>query len=256
MNRRKPLYAMVYERLRSHLEDGVYQEGDQLPAEAELAKDLGVSLITVRRALQELADEGWLSRQPGRGTFVTRPARIDQPVAALTSFTSDMLALGIIPSSDVLRQEVVAATAQIARNLSIAEGEPVFRLQRVRKGNGVPLLLEDVCVPLGVCPELAEVDFRVQSLYKVLTDHGISLTKSEQEFEPVVLTDEQARLLQVPGGSPAFLRRAVSYQEHRLVEWVQSIYRKDRFRFVVETGQYSPKFLYISDKESSSKKSS
>ncbi|MCL6600236.1 MAG: GntR family transcriptional regulator [Alicyclobacillus macrosporangiidus] len=240
---RLPLYVKVHQHLLNLIEKGVYKEGEQLPPETELAKELNVSLITIRRAMQELAISGYVTRQPGRGTFVTKPNRIDQPVSALTSFTADMQAQGIVPSSTVLAQEVVPATEREASALSVEVGEDLFHLRRVRNGDNTPLLIESVYVPLSVCPGLIDRDFQIGSLYQALTDAGIRLTKSTQVFEPIILSDEESALLRVPKGSPAFLRQATSFQDDTPIEWVESIYRKDRFRFVVETGKYSPRLL-------------
>jgi len=240
---RLPLYVKVHQHLRNQLEEGVYKEDEQLPTEADLAKELNVSLITIRRAMQELATAGLIVRQAGRGTFVAKRHRIDQPVSALTSFTTDMEAQGIIPSSTLLAHEIVTASVREATALIVPEGTELFHLRRVRNGDGIPLLIESVYVPLHICPDLFHHDFQIGSLYQVLTDAGIRLTRSMQVFEPVVLTDEACALLCQPPATPALLRGATSYQNDIAIEWVESFYRKDRFRFVIETGQYTPKLL-------------
>jgi GntR family transcriptional regulator len=243
MSRNIPLYIKVQDQLLSKIQGGIYELGDQLPSEAELAEELGVSLITVRRAMQELSSEGWVIRQPGRGTFASKPTKIDQSVSHLTSFTTDMHELGINPSSTVVKQVVVPAEANLANLFKVKLGTELFHLVRIRKGNDIPILLESVYIPLALCPELRDVDFTSVSLYQVLTDHGVELTRSTQEFEPIVISDEQAKLLQVPAGTPVFMRQALSFHNDILVEWVESIYRKDRFRFIVETGKYAPKLV-------------
>lgn len=238
---RVTLYVKVYQHLLNQIEQGVYGAGDRLPPETDIARELGVSLITVRRAMQELATSGIVVRQAGRGTFVATTNRIDQPVSALTSFTTDMEQLGIVPSSVVLEHEVAKAGEPQASSLRVRAGSELFHVKRVRNGDGVPLLIEDVFIPLAVCPELPDHDFQIRSLYGVLTEAGIQLTQSIQVFEPILLTEEQCRIFRVPSLTTAFSRQATSYQEDLPIEWVESIYRKDRFRFVVETGKYYPK---------------
>lgn len=245
MSRNIPLYVKVHDHLLNRLQLGEYATGDQLPPETDLASELGVSLITIRRAMQELSDGGWVVRQPGRGTFASRPTRIEQSFNILSSFTSDMELVGMVPSSTVLKQEVAAASPNQASVLKVKVGTPLFHLVRVRTADDVPILLESVCIPVAVCPQLVTTDFVDHSLYKVLTDYGVELTRSTQEFEPIVLSEEQSKLLQVPAFSPAFLRQAVSYHQDAPIEWVESIYRKDRFRFTLDTGKYSPKPIAV-----------
>ncbi|WP_028983207.1 GntR family transcriptional regulator [Sporolactobacillus terrae] len=249
MNKKIPLYIQIHDYLLKSIQNKTYVTGALLPSEAELAKKYKVSLITIRRAMQELANEGWVKRQAGKGTFASMPTKINQPVGVLTSFTTDMEELGIKPSSTLLTQETIPAGEHESKMLEVKLGTPLFHLYRIRQGDGLPILLENVYVPLNIFPNLTNMDFSDQSFYKALTENRIELTRSTQEFEPVILTHNQALLLQVHDLIPAFLRKAVSYSKDRPIEYVESIYRKDRFRFIVETGRYSPKLVLISPKK-------
>jgi GntR family transcriptional regulator len=240
MEKKTSLYQVAYEHLLNQIEKGVYIVGSKLPPETNLAKELNVSMITIRRAMQELASEGWVERQAGRGTFVTTPNRIDQSVTALTSFTADMERVGIVPSSDIAAQNIIKADEKQASILKVEVDSLLFHLERVRRGDGVPLILEDSYIPVSYCPNLTKHDYSSKSLYEVLTMNGLELTRSVQVFEPIVLSEYQAELLNVASGSPAFMRDALSYKGDTPIEWGRSIYRKDRSRFIVETGSYKP----------------
>src|SRR6187551_567157 len=126
-----PLHHQVYLDLRSALDAGEWRVGDQLPPERELADRYGCSLITVRRALGDLARERRIERTRGRGTFVTRPP-LDLDLDGTLSFTEEVQHLGHDPSTRVVVARTVPAEAAIADALGIAVGAPVVHLERLR----------------------------------------------------------------------------------------------------------------------------
>src|ERR1051326_6852000 len=126
-----PLYHQLKCILMEAIEAGQLQPGQQLPNEAQLAGNYGISKITVRQALQGLAELGYISRQQGKGTFVSRP-KLDQGPRELLSFNEEMRRHRMKPGSRVLDRHVAKAGERAAEALQIREAEPVFVLKRLR----------------------------------------------------------------------------------------------------------------------------
>ena len=136
-----PLYHQVYSALRREIDGGRWKSGDRLPTERELGEFYGCSLVTVRRALDELVREGQIYRVRGRGTFVSE-SPVERQLAELTSFTAEMAVRGLEPRTIVLTQEVTESTPSTADRLGIASGLPVYSIERLRIAGDEPLLLE------------------------------------------------------------------------------------------------------------------
>lgn len=226
---RRPKYRRVQDEvlgLASSLEVGA-----PLPAERSLAQRLGVSRMTLRRAVDELVDLGFLHRRQGSGTYVAEP-KITQFLAA-SSFTQDMAARGLEPGARVVRFQHGPADADLARELEIMPGARVLRVARVRTADGEPIALEELAVDAALVPGLRPEDLEGTSFYELLRRrYGLRIVGGEQTMEAAALDAEAARLLRVPKGSAAFLLQRVSRDETgRVLEFVRSRYRGDRYRF-------------------------
>src|ERR671935_2659212 len=116
------------------------QVGEAIPAERRLSRELGVSRLTLRAALDDLVREGYLVRRHGSGTFVSEP-KIAQRLT-LTSFSEDMRRRGMVPDSRTIGLENVHAGPQVARALRISPSERVYRIRRLRLADGEPMALE------------------------------------------------------------------------------------------------------------------
>ena len=146
---RTPLFANVGAALKREIAAGRFAQADLLPGERELSQMLDVSRTTLRRAIAALVDEGVLVHRHGAGTFVRRsPPHVEQPLSRLTSFTEDMRLRGLAPSSKVIERGTFLPTPEELMMLDIALTEPVFRLERLRLADGVPMALERAAVPL------------------------------------------------------------------------------------------------------------
>jgi len=162
-----PLHHQVYVDLRAALAADEWRPGDQLPTERELAERYGCSLITVRRALDELTREGRLERTRGRGTFVTE-LPIVRDIAGQVGFADEVRLLGYVPYTVVATTRSEAASPVVAAALGIPAGSLIHYIERVRGADNVPLLLEQVRLPAGRLPGLLDHDYGVESLWDVL----------------------------------------------------------------------------------------
>jgi GntR family transcriptional regulator len=230
-----PLYYQIRSRLLEMIENGQLQPGDRVPSERELTETYGVSRMTARQAVSELENQGFLVRIQGKGTFVGAP-KLDQPLAGLTSFSEDMRRRGLAPGALVLAAEQIPAGRRVGQILGRSETTPIFRLERLRLADDQPMAVETAFIPVDLCPDLLGEQFEHESLYKVLRDRfGLHLVKATQRLEAVAADSYEAELLRVHEGTPLLLLERVSRDANdNPVEFVRSLYRGDRYRFVTE----------------------
>ncbi|MEU1273278.1 GntR family transcriptional regulator [Streptomyces sp. NPDC005799] len=224
-----------YYRVKQHILEMAQSlgPGQRVPAERLLAVSLDTSRTTVRRALQELVSEGRLDRIHGKGTFIARPKLYR--ALQLTSYTEDMLAQGLKPASRILDMRHIKADEELARLLAIDIGEEVVLLERLRLADGEPMAIESTHLPARRFPGLRETLTRYSSLYAALAEvYGVHLLKAEEGIETTLANPYEAGLLSTIVGLPMMLLSRHSHDtEGRPVEWVRSVYRGSRYKFVV-----------------------
>jgi GntR family transcriptional regulator len=228
-----PLYHQVANDIRERIASDQWQPGQRIPSEAELVGAYAASRITIRQALSVLSQEGLVVRERGRGSFVRDPAIIARP-SRLTSFTAEMRAKGIRPSSQVRSFTIEAADEDIARHLDLATGEAVLRLERLRHGDGEPIGIQVAWLPAALFPGLLDVDFSSVSLYEELERrYGVIVNDAEETFSASLIDADTAILLSVPVFAAAFRVTRVGRNAGRPIEFTQSILRGDRYRVQV-----------------------
>jgi len=210
------------------------QVGQAIPPERQLCVTLGVSRLTLRAAVDQLVQEGYLLRRHGSGTFVSQPKIAQQ--LALTSFTEDMRLRGMNPSSRTLELWAGPAGPRLARRLQVSPEERVLRIRRLRLADGETMAIETLHVRESLVPGLTKRDLEDGSFYALLKErYGIVITGGIQTVEPTVTNEEESEALGVPLHSPAFLfERTTRRETDEIVEFVNSIYRGDRYRLVTE----------------------
>jgi GntR family transcriptional regulator len=231
-----PLYVQVKQALRAGFAAGRWKPGDLLPGEHELCRIFEVSRIVVRQALQDLAVEGLVVKERGKGTFVARPKISGGLVQELTGFYSDMIARGYRPVTRVLRQEVVAADAPVAEALGLEAGARVVQLDRLRFVEDQPIVLVTTYLPHELCAAVLGEDLSGQSLYAVLEEKcGLVIETGRRTLEAVAAGKEEARLLGVELGAPLMKLDSVSLlADGTPVEYYRALHRGDRSRFEVK----------------------
>ena len=211
-----------------------HEVGQPIPAERQLAIDLGVSRLTLRAALDDLVRDGYLDRRHGSGTYVTEP-KIAQPLT-LTSFSEDMRRRGMTPGSRTLELTSTLAGARLAHRMGVSPEARLFRVKRLRLADSTPMAMEILHVPEALVPGLTRADFEGRSFYELLRErYGITVASGTQSIEPTVTSEEESEVLGVPLHTPAFLfERTTVSESGRIVEFVRSIYRGDRYRLVAD----------------------
>jgi GntR family transcriptional regulator len=231
-----PQYRRIEQALRERL--ATLRPGDRLPSDAELTIEFAVSRMTARNAMQRLAEDGLIDRQPGRGSFVAKPPA-HRRANRLMTFTQEMLRRGMTPSSRLLDRSVRPASAREAASLGIAAGDPVVHLRRLRCADNRPIAIETT-VLLGACAEpVLAADLTRGSLHEVLTRAGFSLRRGTGTISAAAATADDAGLLAVRAGDPLLVEQRVIADSHgRLIEATESRYPAARYaldvRFDVE----------------------
>lgn len=233
-NSDRPLYDQLVDIIKKYVSAGILSAGDMLPSEAALCESLGISRSTVRQAIGSLEEEGLVVRKQGRGTFVAEPAmrrRNDN----VYSFTSEVMALGHKPSSTILEFDTIRPDEKLQRMLSLQSGDiPVFRFVRIRRLDGLPLLLETSYYPRYVYPNLTREILETHSMYSLLYEVGIVPASAEDSYRAVILGEREAELLGCAPGSPGFYHeRRTKSDLGEIFEFTQSLIRGDRTRLDV-----------------------
>ncbi|TLY59010.1 MAG: GntR family transcriptional regulator [Gammaproteobacteria bacterium] len=225
-----PLYQQLQRALRHAIETRVLGPDDALPPERDLATELSVSRITVRKAIDGLVNEGMLVRRQGSGTFVR--ARVEKNFSKLTSFSEDMRARGRTPRSVWLRRSVGTVTPEEALTLRASPGTPVYRFHRIRFADDAPMSLEYATILASCLPSLDAVE---SSLYEALERAGNRPARALQRLRAVLFTAEQADLLQSKEKDAGLLVERLGFlKDGRAAEFTQSYYRGDIYDFVAE----------------------
>lgn len=230
-----PYYYQLKKILRSWIQDQRLPPNARIPSESDLENQFDVSRTVIRQALRELEREGLIYRVKGSGSFVAQP-KLRQQISELTSFTQDMRARNVRPSSRVLRKEMMPATESVSDYLSVPLSEPVFFLKRVRYADGDPLAIESAYLGFKGCEVLVDESFADQSLYATLaTRCGIRPHHAEQMLEASIARREEAKWLGIELGAPVMLIHRITCNANgESVEFVKSIYRGDKYSFVAK----------------------
>ena len=231
-----PLHHQVYQDLRAALEAGEWEPGERLPAERELASRYGCSLITVRRALDELRRENRVIRTQGRGTFAARPT-IERDLFSAGSFSDEMAARGLRPETRRVTARQDVASENVANALGLPLGAPTIFLERLRLADSEPLLLEQVYLPARRFPRLLEADLEANSLYELMANsYGAAVVHTRETIEPVLLRPREARLLGQSASRLALLLVGIAFTAAgERVEYSETFVRGDRTKFTIDT---------------------
>jgi GntR family transcriptional regulator len=220
------------------IERGDIKPGDRIYSESELCEKFGISRITVRRAIEDLAREGYLQKVPGKGTFVSK-SKIVEKLGHLVTFTEDMLSRGLKPGSKLLRRSLVEANSQIAKHLRLTEeNSRVIFVEQLLFADDQPICLRKVFLPFNLfkdflgtsVAELEEKDL----CYILNTFISKPVVWARQTLESVLIEKEEAALLKVPEGFPGLFCTRITFDEtDSPIEYVEFLYRADRYKFVV-----------------------
>lgn len=226
-----PLWIQAVNLIKVEITSGRLTEGMRLPPERELCTQLGISRVTLRKALLHLVEEGVLSASHGRGWYVASAPVAKEWPNSLESFSETARRMGLESTSIVRRAETAYASLDEAEAIGVAPGTPVFRLDRIRLLDSVPIALDASVVPAALLPDLSEVDFTVESLYNLLDEAGSSPQRADSTVEAREADAQAAAALQVAEGSPLLVMRQVAHSaDGRAVALSTIRYVGERYR--------------------------
>jgi GntR family transcriptional regulator len=227
----EPLWIQAVNLLTQEIREGRLGEGSRLPPERDLCTELGISRVTLRKALGHLVEQGVLSPSHGRGWYVASATTVKEWPNSLESFSETATRKGLHATSVVLRAAPGSATIDEGEALAVAPGTPVFRLDRIRMLDEVPIALDRSIVPLALLGDPAEADFTVDSLYGRLQAAGHGPERADSTIEATAADAEAAELLGVEEGKPLLAMRQVAHApDGRPVSMSRIEYVGDRYR--------------------------
>lgn len=224
-----PIYFQLQQGIAELIEAGVLKPGDSLPSENEMARQYSISTMTVRQAMGELVNGGYVHRERGRGTFIST-RRMGHPLDRMVGFSEDMQGRQLNPSSILLAAEIVTPPAEVTASIDLPDSTELLRLRRVRCTNGDPVGIHDSYlhqVPLT----LSDLQ-HCTSLYTLLQQRGVILTEAEDSIDAVSALPEDARLLHIRAGDPLLRTTRFSWDKQgNFVEYVVALYRADLYQY-------------------------
>lgn len=234
MINKDPIYQQLNRELRALLAGEQFGVGDRFLTERMVCERYDVSRATANKALSNLVAEGVLRFRKGVGTFVEKKPRGGE-FLSMTSFTENARRAGLEPTTEVLRFERLMASethAIASEQLRVQAGDPLYRIERLRKANGVPLILEDRYVVARYCPDMLQHALN-GSLYALFEQvYGLNVTRTEETIQAVILNDYQAERLDVDSGSAGLVVSAVGYvDDDRPLWWETTVHKPDGFEF-------------------------
>ena len=232
-------HGQIEDWLADAIASGQLKPGDRLPTEQSLAAWLGVSRMTLRHALAELAQRGLVTRTVGRagGTFVAEP-KLVQDLTVLAGFSEQLRRHGLVAGARVLAATEITASPAACAALELEAGEAVYEVRRLRLADGKPILIEHSLFPARHCPGLLESRLD-GSLYELLEQkYGQRPHRAKESLEPVTAGVREAEALGVAEGAPLMLVERTAYaQDGTPLEFARDLFRGDRTRVVVWTSE-------------------
>jgi len=228
----KALYQQIAESILEQIQKGDLQPGARLPSEHALTEQHQVGRNTIRHALSDLSAKGYLETVQGVGTFVTE-THFPKTVEFLYGFSQEMAQRGKNVASQLIDAKIISADPLLARVLRIQLGAEVVFLNRLRMVDGKPAAIERAYLPHSFCLGILEHDFAQESLYDVLAaQYNMKPDHAEQEIGAEIATPQVAELMNLEHPAPVLvIRRETRTAEGRVIEYVESEFRADRFRF-------------------------
>lgn len=235
-----PKYHQIYLVLREQLHEGRFEDG--LPGEFALMAQFGVARVTIRRALQQLATEGLIQREPGRGTRpLTNPSKKPEAAAApghraqLSGLLENLVSMGLRTTVRVLSVETVTASAAVAESLQLRTGSPVQKAIRVRSTRAGPLSHITTYVPDSIACQFGRRELAKKPILVLLEESGVKVGRAHQTISARLADAEVARHLDLAVGSALLaVRRLIYDDQERPIQLLHGLYRPDRYEYEMQ----------------------
>lgn len=231
----KPLYIQIRDILKDKILSYEYAPGQTIPSEAQIQEMFGVSRITARQAIAKLESEGLVERSRGKGTRVLFQNKITEELAGVTSFTEEMVERGIQPGTKYVHIEIVEADIELSEIFQCKKSDELYRISRVRTGNGVPVTYAISYFPKSLNLPLDDEVYR-GSIYSMFDKLQISKPSySEESFGAFCANKDTAEKLDMKKGEAILVRKRTAYDEvGNVLEYTLAIYPGDRYLYSIQ----------------------
>lgn len=227
-----PLYHQIFLILRNRIYNGQLNEGDIVPSELDLSNEFGVSRITAKRALNELADAALVVRERGRGTRVLPRPASPAVTSSIEGWLENISLMGLATEANVLDFCYLSASEDIAHALDLPAGAEVQRAVRVRRLNGEPMSYLVTYVPAEIGRQYDHEELNRIPLLRLLERAGVAVESAQQTISATIADGEVAAALETPPGNPLIeVRRVVRDRSDTPVEYIRALYRPDLYHF-------------------------
>lgn len=237
MEDKAPKYYLLKKALIKKIEMEVYNPDEPIPSERELIEQYQMSRITVRKAIDELVNEGYLYKIHGKGTYIKNDLHA-QDLFSITSCTEDVLKLGMVPSKKLVSSGIITADTKRSKALNITVNDNLFCLERIQFADDEPLNFTISYLPEKLFPGIEQYDFSKKSLYETLeNNYGVKITKATRTIEAVLAKEDIAEYLELTEKMPIILFGCVTYGivngKEAPIETFKCYYRTDKFKFYI-----------------------
>lgn len=236
-----PKYHQVYLVLREQLHEGKFAEG--FPGELALMQQFSVARVTIRRALSQLAEEGLIRREPGRGTRALLPDRSEHndstphksQQARLTGLLENLVSMGLRTTVKVLSVQRIPAPREVALSLQMQEGELAQKAQRVRYTKEGPLSHITTWVPERIAKGFGRKELTQKPILMLLEESGVKVGRAQQSISAKLADAVIAQHLDVAVGSALLAVSRLIYDiDDNPIQWLHGLYRPDRYEYQMQ----------------------
>jgi GntR family transcriptional regulator len=228
----KAMYQIIEADIKNRIASNELQIGDMIESENVLKEKYGVSRMTVRQALSNLVNEGYLYRHKGKGTFVN-DLKLSKKIYGFIGFSEEMKLSNKSVDNEIIEFALIEASDKVADKLLINKGEKVYKVVRLRYGDHIPVLLEELYVPHRLFKDLRKEVFETSFYDHVENEMGYKMSYCTQKIEAINCNEEKAKLLHIDPGAALLYISLISYLDNgRPFEYVKSYYRGDQYHFL------------------------
>lgn len=232
---KQPLYLIIYNDLLSKIKEDYYKKNDLLPSEPELQKFYGASRITIRRAMQELQDRGYITKFSGKGTIVN-DKKLSFEVVKGDSFSNEVKMKGLQSSSVLIEFSEIIPSTHIQASLNLGKDDEVYYIERIRKIGNEVIGLQKSYITKKNNIVLKKEDFeKNNSLYELISNFGIVLDEAIENMEAILPTNEIVKKLSITKNTPIFYRERITYDIFSSpIEYVEMFYTSSNYKYKVK----------------------
>lgn len=224
-----PLYYQLEQFMITNIENGSLKNGEMVPPEKELAKELNISRTTIRQAFSDLAAKGYIDRLKAKGTFISTPKIYGEFIQKLEPFDAEMKKKGITPSTKILKTSVEAPLSEVQQKLNLNDSEKVIVLERLRYGNDKPIVYVKTYLSEKKLAGIVDENLEDNSLYMLMRQkYGINVQSVNRKLTATSSDEYVSKLLQVDLNTAVLFSMTTGYDSgNNPVEYSLASYRSD-----------------------------